>query len=447
MAAMADRRRHSAAAAVLRAVHRQPGAERAEVARKLSMTSGLITETVARLSALGLLCEHPAPRTGARGRPTTTLDPHPRGPLVAAVAIGHERWQIAVAQLGGAELTRIERPHQREPAEVLNAIAAHLRSLRKRHGSRIRAVAASVPGTVRDNRLAQAANLGWTDIDLSVLWPRDRGARPYLAGNDATFAAVAEARRGAAAGAATMVHLFIEAGLGGAVIEHGRLVPGAAGTAGEFGHMPFADQAQPCRCGARGCWNTAIEGAALARLLNQPPPADEVSYTRNVFAAAQASLAPGAPRRAELGAVQAVARSIGAGAAGLANALDPSIITLGGLGRDLLDIAADQVHPAYLAGLMQFRRQSPPPLLPARFGDDAPLVGAIEEAFSAVLTDQGLRAWSSARPSQQAHNGVLCGAAGLGPVCNGPVDGWYHAAPYRLSHTVQEGWRPSACSS
>ena len=406
---MTDRRRASAAVAILRAVHRQPGAERAEVARELSMTSGLITETVARLSALDLLREHPAPRTGARGRPTTTLDPHPRGPLVVAVAVGHETWWIAVAQLGGTELARIEQPHQRDRAEVLEAVAAHLRSLRRRHGSRIRAVAASVPGTVRDNRLAQAANLGWTDVDLSVLWPRDRGARPYLAGNDATFAAVAEARRGAAAGAATMVHLFIEAGLGGAVIEHGKVVPGAAGTAGEFGHMPFADPAQPCRCGARGCWNTAIEGAALARLLNQPPPADEVSYVRKVFTAAKASLAPGAPRRAELDAVQAVARSIGAGAAGLANALDPGIITLGGLGRDLLDIAGDQVYPAYLAGLMQFRRASPPPLLPARFGADAPLVGAIEEAFSAVLTDQGLRAWSSARADIRSHRATSAG--------------------------------------
>jgi len=94
---MTDRRRASAAVAILRAVHRQPGAERAEVARELSMTSGLITETVARLSALDLLREHPAPRTGARGRPTTTLDPHPRGPLVVAVAVGHETWWIAVA--------------------------------------------------------------------------------------------------------------------------------------------------------------------------------------------------------------------------------------------------------------------------------------------------------------------------------------------------------------
>jgi predicted NBD/HSP70 family sugar kinase len=397
MVAMTDRRRASAAVAVLRAVHHQPGIERTAAARELAMTSGLTTETVARLTGLDLLREHPVPPTGARGRPTTTLGPHPRGPLVIAVVIGHETWRIAVAQLGGTELAHTQRPHQRDPDAVLTVLAAHLRSLRRRYGLRIRAVTVSVPGTVRNNRLAQAANLGWSDIDLSVLWPRDRGARPFLAGNDATFAAVAEARRGSAAGSESMVHLFMEAGLGGAVIEDGRPVPGATGTAGEFGHMPFGDPAQPCRCGARGCWNTAIEGAAIARLLNQPPPADEVSYSRQVFAAARASLIPGAPSRAELDVVQAVARSVGTGAAGLANALDPSIITLGGLGRDLLDIAGDQVYPAYLAGLMQFRRTSPPPLLAARFGGDAPLVGAIEEAFSAVLTDEGLRAWSSRR--------------------------------------------------
>jgi hypothetical protein len=40
---------------------------------------------------------------------------------------------------------------------------------------------------------------------------------------------------------------------------------------------------------------------------------------------------------------------------------------------------------------------------------------------------------------------VSRGSDGL--ACNGPVDGWYHAAPYWLSHTAQEEWRPSACSS
>jgi predicted NBD/HSP70 family sugar kinase len=92
-----------------------------------------------------------------------------------------------------------------------------------------------------------------------------------------------------------------------------------------------------------------------------------------------------------------VARSIGTGAAGLVNALDPSIVTLGGLGRDLLEIASDQVYPAYLAGLMQFRRPVAPPLVAASLGDDAPLIGAAEEAFATVLSDDGLRAWASTR--------------------------------------------------
>src|ERR1700716_3324016 len=127
---MTARRRASAAVAILRVVHRQPGIERAALARELTMTSGLITETMARLSSLDLLSERPAPRTGARGRPTTTLQPHPRGPLAIAVAIGHETWRTAVAQLGGAELARTERAHQRGPAEGLAALAPGLRAPR-----------------------------------------------------------------------------------------------------------------------------------------------------------------------------------------------------------------------------------------------------------------------------------------------------------------------------
>src|SRR5260370_10890088 len=171
MATMTERRQASAAVAVLRLVHRQPGIDRAALARELTTTSGLITETVARLTGLGLLSQRPAPRTGLRGRPTTNLEPHPRGPLTIAVAIGHETCQVAVAQLGGTEVARTERPHDQVPDQVLDAVATDLRSLRKRHVTRIRAIAVSVPATVRDNGLIQAASLGWHDIDLSVLWP------------------------------------------------------------------------------------------------------------------------------------------------------------------------------------------------------------------------------------------------------------------------------------
>jgi predicted NBD/HSP70 family sugar kinase len=405
-------------------VHAQPGITRAAAADQLGMPSGFAAETTARLTSLGLLTERPAPPTGTRGRPTTALHPHPDGPLVAVAAIAHETWQVAAVQLGGATLDSTSQTHQRDQADVLTAVSAALDALRGRYGDRIRAVAVAAPGTVAGSRLIHAPNLGWHQVDLSALWapagptaapagppavPAGAAAPagppaapagpagpagpaiPLLAGNDATFAAIAEARRGAAAGAGTALHLYLDAGVGGAVIEDNRVLLGASGMAGEFGHMPFGDPALRCRCGAMGGWNTSLDGHAVARALRQPAPGDEVSYTRRVLAAAEAGQA------AELAAMQAVARSFGRGTAGLVNAFDPDVVTVGGLARGLLVLAGEHVIPAYRDGLMRFRATPPPELIPARLGGAAPLTGAAEDAFAAVLTDDGLRAWT-ARP-------------------------------------------------
>jgi hypothetical protein len=44
---------------------------------------------------------------------------------------------------------------------------------------------------------------------------------------------------------------------------------------------------------------------------------------------------------------------------------------------------------------MTYRATPPPPVLPARLGPDGPLLGAADEAFAQLLTDQGLQAWVS----------------------------------------------------
>ncbi len=378
--------------ALARAMHDHEGLTRVELARDLGLPSGFVAEVIARLTALELLTERPVPPTGARGRPTTSLHPHPHGPLVAVAAIAHETWQVAAVQMGGSRIESVTRAHHRDRTAVLMAVAAQLEAVSRRYRDRIRAVAVSVPGTVSGTLLAQAANLGWHQVDLSVLWSERHAGFPFVPGNDATFAGVAEWRRGAAVGAGTALHLFMDAGVGGAIGEGGRPVLGATGMAGEFGHMPFGEVTRRCRCGATGCWNTSLDGVALARALHQAVPADEVSYTRRIIGAAR----DGQPD--ELLAVQGVARCFGRGAAGLVNALDPDVVTIGGVGRDLLVVAGEQAAEAYREGLMRFRTSPPPLLTPARFGDDAPLVGAAETAFSAVLTDEGLQAWSERRP-------------------------------------------------
>ncbi len=355
--------------------HARPGVTRADAARLLGVGTGAATEIVSRLAQLSLIAEQPAAPSGTRGRPTTILVPHPAGPLVLACAITHEAWRVDVVELGGAILASSSGRHASAAwAEVVAAVTVAVQRFQQTYGGRLRAMGVSVPGTVSPSLRLTASNLDWHDADLTALWPG-----PVLAaGNDATLAATAESHRGAAVGATVALHLRIEGGLGGAVVDHGRSLLGARGAAGEFGHMPFGDPAIACPCGARGCWGTAVDGTALARLLNTPTPPDPVTYARRVIATAG---------RAELEAVRIVAAALGRGIAGLVNGLDPDLVTLGGIGVDLLTTVPEEIDKAYRAGLMPVHRAAPPPILPATLADDGPIAGAAEEAWSRLLPE------------------------------------------------------------
>src|SRR6188768_1691907 len=89
---------------LLRVVHARPGVTRADAARLIGVGTGATTELVGRLGQAGLLAEGPTAPSGARGRPTTALIPHPRGPLIAAASITHESWRVDVVELGGSVL-------------------------------------------------------------------------------------------------------------------------------------------------------------------------------------------------------------------------------------------------------------------------------------------------------------------------------------------------------
>jgi predicted NBD/HSP70 family sugar kinase len=365
------------AVALLETVHARPGLTRAAAAQLLGIGTGAATELVARLAQRELVAEEPAPPTGSRGRPTRRLTAHPAGPLVLAAAITHEAWRVEAVELGGSRVAGAGgRNDAHDAAQVLGAMTAAVAGLRDQWPGRVRGLGVSAPGTVRDGHTLDASYLGWRDVDLRVLWP---GAPLFAADNDATLAALAESRRGAAAGAALSLHIRVDAGLGGAVVEQGRVLRGARGVAGEFGHMPLGDPAVRCPCGARGCWGTAVDGTALARRLGAPEPRDPVTYTAAVLARAAAGRGP------EAAAVAAVTAELGRGVAGLVNALDPDLVTLGGLAADLAAAAPAELESSYAAGLMSFRRGAATPVIPAGLGDAGPLTGAAEAVWSQLL--------------------------------------------------------------
>jgi fructokinase len=153
-------------------------------------------------------------------------------------------------------------------------------------------------------------------------------ARPVQLANDANCLALSEAADGAAAGAGSSFSVIIGTGCGGGVVAGGRLIEGANGIAGEWGHIPLpwpaADEipGPACWCGQRGCLETWLSGTGLARDFAQ------VSGRRlkgeEIIAAS---------RTGDVGAMAALDRHVdrlGRALAMVCNLLDPEVIVLGG---------------------------------------------------------------------------------------------------------------------
>jgi predicted NBD/HSP70 family sugar kinase len=387
----ATQQRWFGAAQLIALLRSEPGITRAAAAQRLGIGSGGAADLVARLRRVQLLDETPAPAAG-RGRPTTVLGAHPSGPLVLAAELRSGDWRLAVAGVDGqtdliARGTNEGKGQKRLLSEMRDAISA----ARFREPSRIRAVAVSVAGTVSDSRLVQFTTRGWSDVDLTVLTADlpDVVDVPLLLGNDATLAGLAEARTGSARGADTALHLLVAVGLGGTLVINGEPVTGAHGAAGEYGHVPFGDRNLLCPCGARGCWDLSVDGRALARLLDEPPPDDPVGYAREVLAR---------PADDRIGrAFDSVASALGAGIGGLVNLHDPDVVTIGGLAIQLRAAAPRAFDDGYRDGLMAFRKASAPPVRAGAHGDDGPLQGATAWALDQVTNEAALAHWAQLR--------------------------------------------------
>lgn len=386
--------RWTTASELLRLIHREPGITRRQAGERLALASGALTETVERLREAELLSERRAPSPG-RGRPTTTLEPHERGPLLVVAELRARHWVVSLADLAGRREVVASGPvDEDQPAAVLTKLAQAIGSAAGHSSDRVRVVVAAVAGAVSGTRVVQLTARGWTDVELARLTERIpvRSHMPLLVGNDATLAGVAEARTGAARGAAVALHLLIAEGLGGSLLVQGLPVHGAHGRGGEFGHLPFADQSVICPCGARGCWGASVDGAALAHLAGETTPSDPEAYAQHVLRApvpaAHQPTAAGAP-------AQILARRLGAGIAGLVNALDPEVVTLGGLAPLIRTVAPDAFAEAYTSGLMLATRQAPPPVRDGAYGHDGPAQGATSLGIDHLTSPGALADWTA----------------------------------------------------
>ena len=139
-------------------------------------------------------------------------------------------------------------------------------------------VAVAGPVEPESGVLYQPPNLASLDgVSLKEEWERDFGL-PVVIGNDANFAALGEFYYGAGKEAAeqgqpvkTLFYVTVSTGIGGGVVERGRLFLGANGLTAEVGHttVDSSGDAPLCKCGNRGCLEAAASGTAIARVARE----------------------------------------------------------------------------------------------------------------------------------------------------------------------------------
>lgn len=146
--------------------------------------------------------------------------------------------------------------------------------------------------------------------------------------NDANCFALSEAVDGAGRSVEVVFGVILGTGVGGGVVVHGRVLQGANGVAGEWGHNPLppgddtGGHAPACYCGRHGCVETWLSGPALAA--DHLRISGDTATPENIVARAAAG---DAACEATLRRYEArLARAL----AGVINLLDPDVIVLGG---------------------------------------------------------------------------------------------------------------------
>lgn len=175
---------------------------------------------------------------------------------------------------------------------------------------------------------------------------------PVFGDLDAKAFALAEGWLGAARGETSFVGMVVSTGVGGGIVLDGRLLDGASGNAGHIGHIIVNPQGNRCGCGARGCLEAEASGTAIAAISGRS--ATEPSYE----------------------IMQRTGHMVGLAVAGVCNFFDLRLAVVGGsvaLGFGPTFFHAAQLTLDRHCRLVYSRGAR---IVPARLGDQSPLIGA-----------------------------------------------------------------------
>jgi predicted NBD/HSP70 family sugar kinase len=300
---------------------------RAEIVAETGLARSTVRSRLDLLLAAGLVTGG-GTEESTGGRPASRFGFNPGAQLVLAADVGATHATVAVADLG-CRLTAVEQVGldiADGPAVVLPLLVETWRRLlREVENAEIAGVGIGLPGPV-EHRTGRPNNPpimpGWNGFDVSAVIGAEFGA-PVLVDNEVNLMALGE-HTASYPDVRNMVVVKAATGIGAGLISNGVLHRGAAGAAGDLGHIRVPNGGDVvCRCGNTECLEAVAGGPALAAKLRElglpaHSTADVVHLVRS------GNLEAGR-------VVRQAGRDIGEVLAACVSMFNPSLVVIGGL--------------------------------------------------------------------------------------------------------------------
>ncbi|MFC0600982.1 ROK family transcriptional regulator [Streptomyces palmae] len=295
------------------------------------------SQLLARLEAAGLV-RATGTATGRPGPNARLYAINPAAAHVAALAVDQEGVTAAVADITGRTLGehRVATPAAgpRAPQDPVGIVRTAVAGAARAAGIGLDALhhtVVGIPGALdpRTGELRYAAHLpGWHFPALRAELAAALGT-PVLVENDVNLAAVAEQHHGAAQDFDDFVLVWVDEGVGAAVVLGGRVLRGTTGGAGEIGYMPLPGA--PLARGGPPAAARPDAGGGFQKLVGAPAVV-ELARRHGIEAAgagealATALRTPGAGERV----LGELARRLATGLASVVAVVDPELVVLSG---------------------------------------------------------------------------------------------------------------------
>lgn len=339
---------------VLNLVREHQPLSRADLARRMHVGRGMITQLVEGLIQDGVLFEG-AVANAPRGRKPTLLHVRTRDQYAIAVDVRFARTYVALTDLDGRQLALESFPTELSPDALVAELARHVNRLLASHAvTECEGIGIVVPGMIhrRTGQILNSPQLGWRNVNVREQLAQATGLRVFIE-NAPIACALAHMWLPPFGGGEpdNFVYVTVSDGLGVGVVEDGEVFRGHGDTAGEFGHLPLSLDGPRCMCGLRGCWEAYTSNVAtMARYfgLDASVPEGRERLRMSGFTLEDLIARVRAGDARARAALEETGHYLGLGLAGIVTALSPARIVVGGeitAAWDLIeDIVAQRIR-------------------------------------------------------------------------------------------------------